>query len=177
MRHSEPYLPSWWIAWVLNHSAGFLTAMVLVTIVVVYFTVTNFKINADLADMVADDLLFRQIAKAYQAEFPELVNPLVVVIEGDIAEQVREVRQQLGRRLEEHPDAFTSVYMPGGGEFFDTNGLLYLSVEELEEYGDVIAGIQPFLAMLADDISLPRLFSVLASIVENETLRWPAAET
>jgi hopanoid biosynthesis associated RND transporter like protein HpnN len=168
MRRSEPYLPSWWLSWVLNHSAGFLTVMVLVTALVVFFTVTNFKINADLADLVADDLPFRQITKAYHAEFPELVNPLVVVIEGDIAEQVREVRQQLGRRLEQHPDTFTSVYMPGGGEFFDTNGLLYLSVEELEEYGDVIAGIQPFLAMLADDISLPRLFSVLTSIVENE---------
>jgi hopanoid biosynthesis associated RND transporter like protein HpnN len=64
-------------------------------------------------------------------------------------------------------ETFASVYAPGVDPFFDRNGLLYLSTEDLEELADHLASAQPFLAELSRDRSLRGLFDVLATIVDR----------
>ena len=108
--------------------------------------------------------------KKFHAEFPDLVGAIVVVIEGDTPEQVRQARNILADRLRRETGLFKSVYTPGGGSFFDRNGLLYLSEHELEEQGDSLAEMQPFLALLSQDFSLAGLFSVLKQIVDQDDI-------
>ncbi|MCK4818488.1 MMPL family transporter, partial [bacterium] len=62
---------------------------------------------------------------------------------------------------------FKTIYIPGGGSFFEKNGLLFLSIEELEALTDNLAQAQPFLALLSQDLSLKGLFSVLETFLRH----------
>jgi len=168
LRNNIPILPAWWVPFVLGHCRTILVLVLCSTAVLLFFTVRNFKIDTDLTEMVSNKLPFRQVAKRYHAEFPELVNQLVVVVESDIPEEAEKARELLVTRLKAQPTIFSSVYAPGSGPFFDQNGLLYLSLGQLEEQVDRLSAMQPFLALLSEDFSLPGLLSVLATMLQRE---------
>lgn len=117
--------------------------------------------------MISSDLPFRRVVKKFHEEFPSLVGAIVVIVEGDTPEQVNQARNILADRLRRETSLFKSIYMPGGGPFFEKNGLLFLSESELEQQGDTLSEMQPFLALLSRDFSLSGLFSVLAQLIEQ----------
>ncbi len=170
LRNNTPCLPKWWIPWILKYARSLLALILCATGVLLFFTLQQFKINTDLTEMISNDLPFRQVVKKFHGEFPDLVGAIVVVIEGDIPEQVSQARNILANRLHRETGLFKSVYTPGGGSFFDRNGLLYLSEQELEEQGDSLAAMQPFLALLSKDFSLAGLFSVLRQLVDQDDI-------
>jgi hypothetical protein len=172
LRNNTSCLPKWWIPWVLSYSRSLLVLVLSFTVILLIFTIKNFKINTDLTEMIANDLPFRQVVKKYQAEFPNLVGPIVVVMEGEIPEQLRQARDSLADRLRRENALFKSVYTPGSGLFFEKNGLLFLSVQELEEQGDNLSAMQPFLALLTQDFSLTGLFSVISRVVEKDDIQF-----
>ncbi|RUM42693.1 MAG: hopanoid biosynthesis-associated RND transporter HpnN [Desulfocapsa sp.] len=171
MRNNRSCLPRRWIPWVLEHARVLLAGILCATGVLVFFTVQNFKINTDLTEMISNDLPFRQVVKKFHKEFPDLVGSIVVVLEGETPEQTARARDLLAERLRRESTIFTSVYTPGGGSFFDRTGLLYLSPQQLEEQGDNLAEMQPFLARLSEDFSLAGLFGVLREIVEQDDIQ------
>ena len=160
-------MPQWWIRIVLNNARTLLVLSLIITGVLLFFTVKNFSINTDLTQMISNDLPFRRVVQRYHAQFPNLVGSIAVVIEGDNPANVREARNLLADRLQRENTLFSSVYAPGKGTFWDKNGLLYLSEKELEQQGDTLSEMQPFLALLSQDFSLSGLFSVLAKIADS----------
>ncbi len=170
LRENRPCLPAWWVRWVLRHGLVLLVLILCGTGVLLYFTARNFRINTDLTEMISERLSFRRDVKEFHHQFPQLVDTVVVVVQGGSQEQARRARDLLARRLAGERGVFRSVYAPGGGSFFEKNGLLYLDVDELEELGDRLAGMQPFLALLSRDFSLAGLFSVLTGVVEQKEL-------
>ena len=76
--------------------------------------------------------------------------------------------KELARRLEKETGLFRGVYAPGGGEFFAKNGLLYLSMKDLEALSENLANAQPLLGLLSKDFTLRGLFSVIERIVAQE---------
>ncbi|MEA3466948.1 MAG: MMPL family transporter [Thermodesulfobacteriota bacterium] len=170
LRNNTPCLAKWWIPWVLRHSLSLLLLILCATGVLLFFTIQNFKIDTDLTEMISNDLPFRQTVKKFHKEFPDLVGSIVVVVNGDIPEQVRQARNILAKRLQRETKVFKSVYMPGSDPFFNKNGLLYLSAQELERQGDSLSEMQPFLALLSQDFSLTGLFSVLKQIVSQQDI-------
>jgi len=160
-------VPQWWIRIVLNNARTLLVLSLIITGVLLFFTVKNFSINTDLTQMISNDLPFRRVVQRYHAQFPNLVGSIAVVIEGDNPANVREARNLLADRLQRENTLFSSVYAPGKGTFWDKNGLLYLSEKELEQQGDTLSEMQPFLALLSQDFSLSGLFSVLAKIADS----------
>ena len=172
LRNNSPCLPEGWMPWVLEHARGLLAGILCATGVLVFFTVQNFKINTDLTEMISNDLPFRRVVKKFHEEFPDLVGSIVVVVEGATPEQTARARDLLAGRLRRETSTFSSVYTPGGGSFFDRSGLLYLTPQQLEEQGDNLAEMQPFLASLSEDFSLTGLFDVLREIVEQNDIQW-----
>jgi hypothetical protein len=75
--------------------------------------------------------------------------------------RARDATAALADRLARQPDLFASVYVPGGGEFFERHALLYMSVTQLEDLSDHLASVQPILAEIARDRSLRNLAVVL----------------
>ena len=63
------------------------------------------------------------------------------------------------------PELFRYVRQPDGGAFFDRNGLLFLSVAELEALSEQLIAAQPLIGNLARDPSLRGLFDTLALFI------------
>ncbi|MEJ2131500.1 MAG: MMPL family transporter, partial [Gammaproteobacteria bacterium] len=56
---------------------------------------------------------------------------------------------------------FPDVIAPGAGAFYDTNGLLFLSLDELDETADDLARVQPFIGRLQQQPHLAGFISLL----------------
>ena len=167
IRDNTPCLPQWWVDFTLNYSLGLVVVAFLITVVILAYTVTHFKINTDLNDMVSDKLPFRKIEIDYGDAFPQLSDTIVVVINAHTPELASHARKLMAQSLMKEKSIFKTIYIPGGGSFFEKNGLLFLSIEELEALTDNLAQAQPFLALLSQDLSLKGLFSVLETFLRH----------
>lgn len=151
--------------------------MLLLTIVAMVFFVRNFNMNMATEDMLSEQLPFRQLARQLEREFPQR-SGIVVVVEGRTPEQASEAAAALAAHLALKPSLFTSVSYLEGSDFFRRNGLLFLSVDALEDLSDRLALAQPFLGALWRDPSLRGLFDMLELVASQtaETNEEPAVE-
>jgi hopanoid biosynthesis associated RND transporter like protein HpnN len=136
------------------------------TVWLMFYIVHNFRMNTNLDNMIDNSLPFRQVALDYDKAF-ENRETLVVVLDGDSAELSAHVQGLLANKLSQEKKMFHNVYLPGGGSFFEKNGLLYLSLEELQDLSDRVAQVQPLLGMVAQDMTLRGLFSMLERIFKE----------
>jgi uncharacterized protein len=139
-----------------------------IMVVLLYYTAGNLGINTDTEDMLDESLHFRRVSREYNEAFPQHDGHILIVIDGEIAEYVHEATRTLADRLREETALFETVYVPGGGKFFEEHGLLYLGTDELEDLADDLATFQPFFAQLSRDPSLVGLFSMLDRAVEAD---------
>ena len=132
----------------------------IVTPAIGYYTVTNMAVNGNMADMIRDDMPHRIVELEYRRSFPVLYENIVVVVDAPTPEQARTSALDLAERMREAPEYFHNVYLPSGG-FFEKHGLLYMDTEELEDFADRMARVQPYLAGLAQDGTLRGLSMML----------------
>ena len=170
LKKTTSCLPEWWMPLILKYSRSLLILILCVTGILLFFTIRNFKVNTNLTEMISNDLPYQQVLLKFHEEFPGLVRSIVVVVEGGSPNQTRRARNVLAERLRRENTLFKSVYAPGEDPFFDKNGLLYLSLEELEQQGDSLAEMQPFLALLSQDFTLSGLFTVLEQVVNQDDI-------
>jgi len=154
-----------WVGAAARHAPWVLLAATIVTAGSLYYTVHHLGINTNTDEMLAEELPFRQTYKAFQQQFPQFKDTILIVVDGQTPEQARQAARQLAMGLKQQPQ-FTSAYLPRANDFLDANALLYLSQEELETLADDLAAIQPFLGKLVRDQSLHGLFSMLASATD-----------
>ncbi len=140
---------------------------VLLTGLAAYYTVTNFAINTDTNDMIDPSLPFRQTYREFDRTFPQFSDTFIAVIDGETPEQAERAVAEMLRSLAERPDLFRNIYAPGHGTFFDRNGLLYLSVEDVNTVSNQLADSQAVLAALAEDPSIRGLFDVLGLGIDD----------
>ena len=165
IRNNTPCLPDGWIKFTQNYTSIIVVAFLCLTGGILAYTLTHFKINTDLTDMVSNKLPFRKTYKSFRASFPQLSDTIVIVIDADTPEAALNFRKLLAKSLLSHDEIFESIYIPGGGPFFEENGLLYLSVDALEELTDNLSEFQPFLAILSRDFNLRGFFSFLEKLI------------
>lgn len=165
LKNYRLYLPESSINKILKNSWLVLTSVTFLTCIVAFHTINHFKINTDLTEMISDELRFRKVQKTFHKNFPALHDSIVIVIEADTPEQAREARDKLAMNLYHDKSAFKSVYIPGGGPFFQKNGLMYMNLEKLENLAERLYEVQPFIALLTQDFSLPGLFTSIEKIV------------
>ncbi len=135
--------------------------VLLVTIPLGAYAVLELGITTDSISLAGKGLPSRAKHDAFAALFPNLERALFVDVDADNPELARESAQALAERLRVRPDAFADVYLPGEGAFFEKNGLLYLSVEEIEQFADKVAEVEPFLGELERDQSLTNALSLI----------------
>lgn len=132
-----------------------------------YYAAGHLKIDTDTAGMMSASLQWRQDFDAYRNSFPNRDRNIVAVIDAPNPELSLSYARELAAALAAEPELFPTVFFPGGGEFFEQNGLLYLPIDELEELADQLIDAQPLLGRLADDLSGAGLFDVLRESVEQ----------
>ena len=156
-----------WVERVRRHAPWVVGIGVLLSAASLFYAAGHLGVNADSEKLFDDSLRFRQLQDELDREFPLLTEVALVVIDAPTRFEAEEAARMLAERLEGEGETFASVYAPGIDPFFERNGLLYLSTEELEELADHLAAAQPFLAELSRDQSLRGLFDLLATIIER----------
>jgi hopanoid biosynthesis associated RND transporter like protein HpnN len=170
----EPAI-SWWVSHVMRAPWIVIFLFLSLSIFAFYYTANNLRLNTDTGDMLSAELPFRQNYIRYKQLFPQYVDTMLVVIDGDIPESAQRAAQSLAERVRAERALFKTVYRPGSGPFFDTNALLYLKISELEDLTDTLSKIQPYLAKLTEDRSLRGLLALtgegLKAVQKGEKLK------
>ena len=137
-----------WVDAVRRRARLIVVSTSLITAALSVYTALALGINSDNVGLVPDTLPSRQAHENFIRHFPNLEEAIFVVIDAATPELAREAADQLVERLREEPETITRVYQPGSGEFFQQHGLLYRSVDELDDFADQMARIQPLVGQL-----------------------------
>ena len=159
-----------WVEFAQRHALVVATTMLLAAAGCAYYTVNAIGINTNNSDMISAKVDWRRTYLDYQQAFPQYTDSLVAVIDADNADLADDATRKLAQALRSEPALFNNVYIPGGGEFFDRNGLLYLSTDELQSLADRLIEVQPFLGRLAPDPSLSNFFGLLADAMRPQDI-------
>jgi uncharacterized protein len=127
------------------------------------YTVTHFKMNTDTTKLVSPELPWRKAEAKFREIFPQPANLILIVVDGATAERAQEGATALVSALEKQPALFQAVRQPGGGPFFQRNGLLYAELAQTQSAIDQIISAQPFLGALAADPSLRGVMDALST--------------
>lgn len=140
-----------------------LTVSVCLVLTVVFgvYAASNISFNVDPNAFFSEDLRFQHAIVEFEQYFPVLTNSLLVVVDGVTPERTREAAEILVPALDEQRDVFHRAFLPGEDRFFERHGLLYGTLDEVYDFSDHMVVIQPVLAELARDPSLPTLTDVL----------------
>jgi hopanoid biosynthesis associated RND transporter like protein HpnN len=164
-----------WIEWACRFAWAIIVLAVLITAGACYFTVTHLRVDASVDKMLSQDLPFRRNEIAIGDAFPQTKDVLSVIVEAESAEGADDAATGLAARLKSMPDRFRRVFYPEGDPFFRRNGLLYLSIPELEKMSDLLAQAQPLLASLSADPTLRGLTGILRLAIDQSDEKAAAA--
>ena len=139
-----------------------LLAAVMAGAAVIYVT-NNISIDTDSTKLISPDLPWRQREARFDADFPQSVDQIVVVVDAVTPELAERATAALADRLALQTKLFRTVRRPDGGPFFNRNGLLFLSVEDLSRAMDDLIAAQPLLGSLSHDPSLRGFMSLLST--------------
>jgi hopanoid biosynthesis associated RND transporter like protein HpnN len=157
----------WWADWV-RRRARLVVALALPTFVWLgYYAFTSLGVNTDTGGMISDELPWRQAELAFQRGFPQLEDEIQVVVEGQTPDQVDAVRRALVTELAADTALFESVYVFGGGDYFERNALLFLDQEELVELRDNIGRFAPWIRRLEQRPHLDGALAVVDSAMHE----------
>ena len=136
-------------------------AAVLATAVAVGGAAEFLTFNTDTRALFDRDLPFRIVERNFEIQFPGEYDLTVAVIDGPTAQHAQSAANRLAAALTPREDIFEFVRNPTGGPFFEKNGLLYLSVEDLDALAAELAVGQPLLGAIATDRNARGLLRLL----------------
>ncbi len=155
-----------WVDHARRRAPWVLGLAVVITLSSLGLTARNLGVSTDTKAMLSPELPFRQARAELDAAFPILPHNFFIVIDAETPEQAREAATRLAAQLKRQPDRFSSVFVPGGGRFFEEHALLYLGLEELEELSDRLAAAQPLLAEFSTNPTLAGLAGALTRALD-----------
>lgn len=159
-------LLSGWVVQASRWALVVLVAGAILMVVAGYYTATHLAMNTDVEALLSPELSHRKIYHSYLKAFPQYDDTIVIVVEGQTPDAAEDGAAKLTEALRARRDLFYTVFYPKGDAFFRQNGLLFLSVEELQDLADRLAEAQPFFSKLSREMSLKSLFDVLGQAAE-----------
>lgn len=156
-----------WTNQVVRFAWPIVLAALVLTALAGWHTANNVRVNTDTTDMLSHELDFMEDMARYTSEFPELDQLIVIVIDGQTQDMAEDAARLLYSRLEANEDRFDSIFYPSGMAFFQRNGLLFRSAENLRTTADRLAQAQPLIGSLMRDPSTRGLFGALSETIDN----------
>jgi hopanoid biosynthesis associated RND transporter like protein HpnN len=127
----------------------------------VVYSVRHFAINTDVAKLISPDIDWRQREIVFDKAFPGRHDLILAVVEAPTPEMAKQAAAVLEQKLIPQKDKFIEVERPGGGPFFDVNGLLFLPTPEVAKQTAQLVQGAPIFSILTDDPSIRGLTGVL----------------
>ncbi len=145
----------------IRHSLIVLLATLAVTAAALVYLSQNFAMTAETGQLISPKLEWRKRVIEFDKAFPQLLNLTMIVVDGATPELADDGAKRLASALQQRPDLFHNVRQPDGGPFFEHNGLLLLSMEDVRSVTDALIKVQPLLSALAADPSLAGAMKML----------------
>jgi hopanoid biosynthesis associated RND transporter like protein HpnN len=130
-----------------------------------WYTATHFAINTDIGKLLDSDEPWSRRDAAISAAFPQRGQMILAVIEAPSTELADAAADELAQALRTQPARFRAVDRPGGGAFFERNGLLFLEPAALGPMMQRLDAAGPLLQALAHDPSLRGLANTLTGML------------
>jgi uncharacterized protein len=146
-----------------------LSFLVLAAVSASYFT-RHFAISTDSKELLSSSLPWRQQEMSLNIRFPQRINQIIAVIDATTPEAADDAANTLVDELGSRSDLIRSVSRPDGGEFFERNGILFLSLDDVRRRTADLISAQPFLGTLAADPTLRGVFRTFSQSLEGVRL-------
>jgi len=156
-----------WEAQFIRYPWLVILAFVVAAGLTLQYTMDHLKVNTNTADMISLEVPFQKNRLALESAFPQDIGTGLLLVEGPTPEATSQAVKTLVTRLQEDSAHFQSVDVPDGGPFFEKNGLLYVSLEDLEDLSTQLANAQPFIGRLTRDNSLQGLLGILGDALDD----------
>ena len=155
------------VAWAIAHALQVIALCFALTVVSAVYTAYTLTMDTDTSRMISPSLPWKQAQFRINAEFPQNVGLLVVMIDGQSPDLAEDAAAALYAKMKERTDLFDTVRRADGGPFYDQYGLMLLDTKDLDQISRSVIRAQPFIASLATDPSLRGLFDVLSLAMEG----------
>ena len=146
-----------------------LSFLLLAVVSATYFT-RHFAIITDSKELLSSSLPWRQQERMLHNAFPQRIDQIIAVIDASTPEAADDAADALVKGLASRSDVIRSVSRPDGGEFFERDGILLLSLDEVQRSTADLISAQPFLGTLAADPTLRGVFRTLSQSLEGVRL-------
>ncbi|MEP1231109.1 MAG: MMPL family transporter [Litorimonas sp.] len=159
-----------WLRFAQKYRFFILATWVIAAIIAGVIAAGNLSINTDTSEMIDAKTPYRQDQIAYQAIFPQTSDEILVLIRADSPDAADFFTDKLTQSLSQSKH-IKSIFNPELDPFFQKNGLLFLSTEELETTLAQLTEAAPLIERLTLTPTLPSLFDALAQAAtqENDT--------
>ncbi|MDE1986772.1 MAG: MMPL family transporter [Alphaproteobacteria bacterium] len=151
------------VAFCCRHAHAVIIVGVLAAVAGGLYTANHFAMDTDSSTLISPNLPWRQQMARFDKLFPQRNNLILVVIDSPTADRANWAADTLAAKLSENKKLFPAVRRPDGGPFFERNGLLFLSEQEVRETTQKLVTAQPFLGALAADPSLRGVMDSLST--------------
>jgi uncharacterized protein len=141
-----------------------------------YF-IRHFAISTDSKQLLSSSLPWRQQEMILNLRFPQRIDQIIAVIDATTPEAADNAAGALVNELGSRSDLIRSVSRPDGGEFFERNGILLLSLDEVQRTTADLISAQPFLGTLAADPTLRGVFRTFSQSLDGVRLGKVKLET
>ncbi len=131
------------------------------------YTMEHLKVNTNTADMISLELPFQKNRIALEQAFPQDIGTALLLVEGSTPEATTAAVRKIAALARADTAHFSSVYVPDESPFFARNGLLYMSLDDLDQLTGQLANAQPFIGRLAEDNSLRGLFRIVGEALSE----------
>ncbi len=155
------------VAYCCRHPARIIAVSIFIAIGSLWYTAIYFAMDTNSETLISRNLPWRQKEARFDKLFPQRNNLILVVIDGASMERAQGAANALAAKLAENKILFPAVRRPDGGEFFDSNGLLFLPEQDVRETTQRLITAQPFLGALAADPSLRGVMDALGAALEG----------
>ena len=155
-----------WAGATYRYAIWVILALLFLTAFSIGYIAVNLGVDTDTTDMLSEDVPFRANHIRYKQSFSQYEDTLLLVIDAPTQEQAHSAAKRLSVYLHENREQFPEIYYLSGELFFQQNGLLFKSIDELGRITDQLASAQPLVARIAEDPSLATFFSILTEAVE-----------
>lgn len=126
-----------------------------------WYTAMHFDMDTDSTKLISPTVDWRQREIHFDSLFPQQVNLIAVVVDGATPELAEAGTAALTDALIRQKTLFSVVRRPDGGDFFNKNGLLFLSYDDVKANTQQMIQAAPFLGPMAADPSLRGIMSSL----------------
>ncbi len=124
------------------------------------YAVRHFAINTDINTLISPDLDWRKRDNAFEKAF-DRERSILAVVEASTPELANTASSALAKKLAGDSKHFEAVQPLGSGEFFEKNGLLFLSTEEVGKLTSQFSSAAPLIEIMAGDPSIRGLTGAL----------------